>query len=73
MSDDRRFQPVVGRFEDTYRHYDGGGLVAVVLRIADGLSRRWNGQWFHKRVDHKANHFNPLAPSLRQGMAGAQD
>jgi hypothetical protein len=70
---DRRFLPVVGGFEDTYRHYHGGGLVAVVLQIAEGLSRRWNGQWFRKHVDHKANHFNPLASDLRQGMAGAQD
>ena len=73
MSDDRKFQPVVGRFEDTYRHYHGGGLVAVVLRIAEGLNRRWNGQWFPKRVDHKANNCNPLAAGLRQGMLGAQD
>jgi hypothetical protein len=73
MRDDRRFQPVVGRFEDTYRHYHGGGLVAVVLQIADGLSRRWNGQWLRKRVDRNADHFNPLAAGLRQGMVGAQD
>ena len=72
MNDVRRFQPVVANFEDTYRHYHGAGLVAVVLRIADGVNRRWNGQWFRKRVDHKARNFNPLAATLRRGMGGAE-
>ena len=73
MGDDRKFQPVVGRFEDTYRHYHGGGLVAVLLRFAEGLNMLWNGLRFGKRVDHAANNFNPLAADLGQGMVGTQD
>jgi hypothetical protein len=49
MGDDRKCQPVVGRFEDTYRQYHGGGLVASFLRIAEGLNMLWNGLWFGKR------------------------
>jgi hypothetical protein len=73
MGDDRKFQPVVGRFEDTYRQYHGGGLVAFFLRIAEGLNMLWNGPWFGKRVDHEASNFTPLAADLGQGMVGAQD
>ena len=73
MGDDRKFQPVVARFEDTYRHYHGGGLVAVLLRLAEVLNMLWNGLRFGKRVDHVANNFNPLAADLGQGMVGTQD
>jgi hypothetical protein len=73
MGDDRKFQPVVGRFEDTYRHYHGGGLVAVLLRFAEGLNILCSGLWFGKRVDHVANNFDPLAANLGQGMVDTQD
>jgi hypothetical protein len=73
MSDDRKFQPVVGRFEDTYRHYHGGELVTVLLRFAEGLNKLWSGQWFRKSVDREANKLNPLASGPLQGMVGAED
>jgi hypothetical protein len=43
MCTDRRFQPIAATFEDSYLRYHGGGLVAVILRIADSWSRRWRG------------------------------
>ena len=64
MSDGRKFQPVAERFEDTYSHYHGGGMVAVVLRIAEVLNRCWHGQRLRSVVDPKANNLNPLTAGL---------
>lgn len=59
MSDDRRFRPATGTFDDTYRQHHGAGLVALVLRIADGLRRRNLASSLAARVQ-KAEDFNPL-------------
>jgi hypothetical protein len=40
MTDEPRFRPIEGPFNETYPQYYGAGLVSFVLGIADNLSSR---------------------------------
>jgi hypothetical protein len=68
MSDDRKFQPVIGQFEDAYRHYHGGELVAAVLWLVTGFDRAVrNGL-----SSYRARTFNHVAQHP-QGAVGAEE
>lgn len=70
MRDDQRFQPVTGTFDDTYRQYHGAGLVALVLRIADGLNRRSLARWFSAHVEDRTESLGPILPTSGRRLAG---
>jgi hypothetical protein len=72
MSDDRRFRPTIGTFDETYPQHHGAGLVALALRIADGLNRRNFVRWFAAHVEGKAENLNPLRPTSDRHLAGSE-